>query len=160
MPRTPMVGLAPGTATGSANPWRIALNVRRVAALPSSQHLTGTPCEDEPAVLKGRRGGTDEFLGRGIPIPQSPWSSGQGGRPLDKCLVQRHADTVGRKSPAAGSAAVNSSPVVTPRKKKNSSPVRGAPVDRRGHIRVRPALAPRSGRRLPGAAPCSIPTPA
>src|SRR5262249_52581277 len=95
------------------------------------------PFGDEPRVWKGRRGGTDEFLGRGISVLQSPWSSGQGGRPLDKCLVQRHADTVGRKSPAAVSEAVNSSPVITPRKKEFSSPVHGAPVDRGGHIRVR-----------------------
>jgi hypothetical protein len=136
------------------------LNVRRVAALPSSQNLTGTPCEDEPAVLKGRRGGTDEFLGRGMLVPQSPWSSGQGGRPLDKCLVQLHADAVARKSHAAVSEAVKSSPVVTPRKKKKSSPVRGASIDRRGHIRVRPA--PPGGSAHPvgpgrlGPRPCSV----
>ena len=129
--------------------------VRRVAALPSSQDLTGTPCEEEPAALKGRRGGTDEFLGRGIQSRQSPWPSGRGGRPLDKCLVQRHADAVARKSLAAVSEAVNSSPVITPRKKKCSSPVRGAPVDRRGHIRVRlgmsfsPPLRPSSGSLPP-----------
>src|SRR5205085_3319862 len=120
--------------------------VRRVAALPPSQDLTGTPFGDEPAVLKGRRGGTDEFLGRGTLVLQSPWSSGQGGRSLDKCLVQRHADAVIRKSHAAVSEAVNSSRVITPRKKEKTSAVRGAPVDRRGHIRVRPVLSgPRSG---------------
>ena len=97
------------------------LRVRRVAARPSSQTLTGTPFEEEPAVLKGRRGGTDEFLGRGTAVPQSPWSSGQGGRPLDKCLVQRHADAVTRKSHAAVSEAVNRSPVSLLRKNKNSS---------------------------------------
>src|SRR5207302_2323812 len=113
-------------------PWRIALNVRRVAALPLSQDLTGPPLGDEPRVLQGRRGGTDAFLGRGIAVPQSPWSSGPGGRPLDKCLVQLHADALVRKSPAAVSDAVNSSPVRTPRKEKPSSPVRGAPVDKRG----------------------------
>src|SRR5262249_54906190 len=105
---------------------------------PSSQNLTGPPLRAEPHVLKGRRGGTDEFLGRGALVPQSPWSSGQGGRPLDKCLVQRHADAVGRKFPAAVSDAVNSNPLLTPRKKINSSLFRGAPVDIRGHIRVRP----------------------
>ena len=103
-------------------PWRIALNVRRVAALPLSQDLTGPPLGDEPRVLKGRRGGTDEFLGRGALAPPSPWPSGQGGRPLDKCLVQRHADTVVRKSLAAVSEAVNSSPVITPRKENNLPP--------------------------------------
>src|SRR5439155_7140594 len=117
---------------------RIALNVRRVAALPSSQHLTGTPCQDEPAVLKGRRGGTDEFLGRGLAVPQSPCLSGQGGRPLDKCLVQLHADAVIRKSHAAVSEAVNSSPVVTPRENKKLPPSVVRTIDRRGHIRVRP----------------------
>src|SRR5262245_25356963 len=100
----------------------MALNVRRVAALPLSQGLTGPPCEGEPAALRGRRGGTDEFLGRGAWASQSPGPSGQGGRPLDKCLVQRHADTVGRKSHAAVSEAVNSSPVMTPRRKTTSSP--------------------------------------
>ena len=95
---------------------------RRVAALPSSQDLTGPPFGDEPRVLKGRRGGTDEFLGRGALAPPSPWPSGQGGRPLDKCLVQRHADTVVRKSLAAVSEAVNSSPVITPRKENNLPP--------------------------------------
>src|SRR5262249_761659 len=82
---------------------------------------------DEPRVLKGRRGGTDEFLGRGATAPQSPWPSGPGGRPLDKCLVQPHADAVIRKSHAAVSEAVNSSPVMTPREEENSSAVRGAP---------------------------------
>jgi len=132
-----MLGLAPGTALGLPTIWRIALIVRRVAALPSSQNLTGPPFGDEPFVLKGRWWGTDEFLGRGSLLSQSPWSSGQGGRPLDKCLVQRHADAVWGKLPAAVSAAVNRSPVITTRKEDNSSPVRGAPVDRRGHIRVR-----------------------
>ena len=70
------------------------LTVRREAALPPSQDRTGTPCAAEPAILQGRRGGTDEFLGRGIYVPQSPRSSGRGGRPLDKCLVQRHANAV------------------------------------------------------------------
>jgi len=110
---------------------------RRVAALPSSQDLTGPPLGDEPRALKGRRGGTDEFLGRGIAVPQSPGLSRTGGRPLDKCLVQLHADATIRKSLAAVREAVNSGPVITPRKKNYSSPVRGAPVDRRGHIRVR-----------------------
>jgi hypothetical protein len=109
----------------------------RERALPPSQDRTGPPCGDEPRVLKGRRGGTDEFLGRGLTVPQSPWPASQGGRPLDKCLVHLHADTVIRKSPATVSEAVNSSPVMTPRKKNYSSPVRGAPVDKRGHIRVR-----------------------
>src|SRR6516162_5787834 len=102
---------------------RIALIVRRVAALPSSQSLTGPPCGDEPCVLKGRCGGTDEFLGRGALFPQSPWSSGQGGRPLDKCLVQRHADAMRRKLPAAVSEVVNRSPVITTRKEDFSFPV-------------------------------------
>src|SRR5215469_8455590 len=132
-----MLGLAPGTALGLPTIWRIALIVRRVAALPSSQELTGPPCGDVPFVLKGRWWGTDEFLGRGSLLSQSPWSSGQGGRPLDKCLVQRHADALLGKLPAAVSEAVNRSPVITTRKEANSSPVRGAPVDKKGHIRVR-----------------------
>src|SRR5262249_16916125 len=106
----------------------------------------------EPRDLRGRRGGTDEFLGRGASVPQSPWSEGQGGRPSEKGLVQQHADTVIRKSHAAVSAAVNSSPVRTPRKKNYSSPVRRAPDDRRGHIRVRPRYHLRGwARRSPGA---------
>lgn len=113
------------------------LIVRREAALPSSQDLTGTPCAAEPAVLKGRRGGTDEFLGRGMRVPQSPRSSGRGGRPVDKCLVQQHADAVIRKSHAVVGEAVNRCPVSLLRKKKHSSRFRGAPVDKRGHIRVR-----------------------
>jgi hypothetical protein len=110
---------------------------RRVAALPPSQDLTGPPFGDEPRVLKGRRGGTDEFLGRGIPVPQSPCLSGPGGRPLDKCLVQLHADATIRKSPAAVSEAVNNSPVVTPRENNNLPPSAVRTIDRRGHIRVR-----------------------
>src|SRR5262249_31093508 len=96
------------------------------------------PFGDEPRVLKGRRGGTDEFLGRGAAVPQSPWPAGLGGRPLDKCLVQRHADAVIGKSHAAVSEAVNSSPVLTPRKKKFSSPVGVALVKKRGNIGFRP----------------------
>ena len=113
------------------------LSVRRVAALPLSQDRTGTPFAAEPAILKGRRGGTDEFLGRGAAVPQSPRSSGRGGRPLDKGLVQRHADAVIRKSHVAVSEAINRSPVSLLRKKKIASRFRGAPVDKRGHIRVR-----------------------
>ena len=115
---------------------------RRVAALPPSQDLTGRLRAAEPTALKGRRGGTDEFLGRGTVLPQSPRSSGRGGRPLDKCLVQLHADAVIRKSHVAVSKAVNSSPVVTPRKRKKLSAFRGAPIDRRGHIRVWPEPTP------------------
>src|SRR6516162_8761669 len=133
---------------------RIALIVRRVAALPSSQDLTGPSLGDEPCVLKGRCGGTDELLGRGVLFPQSPWTSVQGGRPLDKCLVQRHADAVWRKWPAAVSAAVNRSPVITTRKEDYSSLVRGAPVDRRGHIRVRRG-DPRQRPPIPGRASSS-----
>ena len=130
---------------------RALLIDRRGAALPSSQDLTGPPYRDEPRVLKGRRGGTDEFLGRGAAVPPSPWSSGQGGRPLDKCLVQRHADTVLGKLPAAVSEAVNRSPVLTTWKKDYSSLVRGAPVDRRGHIRVRQQFEAETARG-PGSA--------
>src|SRR5215469_16183955 len=66
----------------------------------------GTPLGVEPAALKGRWGGTDEFLGRGSLLSQSSWSWGPVGRPLDKCLVQRHADALRGKLPAAVSAAV------------------------------------------------------
>src|SRR5262249_40550663 len=127
---------------------RTVLIVRRGAALPSSQSLTGTPCAAEPAGLRGRRGGTDEFLGRGSLLPQSPRSSGRGGRPLDKCLVQRHADTVIRKSHAAVGVAVNHRPVSLLRKKEISSRFRGAPVDKRGHIRVRAAANAETATRL------------
>src|SRR5689334_24787591 len=120
--------------------WRIALIVRRVAALPPSQDLTGPPLGDEPCVLKGRCGGTDEFLGRGALPPQSPRSSGRGGRPLDKCLVQRHADAWIRKSQAAVGVAVNRRPVSLLRKKEIASRFRGAPVDKSGHISFRLVL--------------------
>src|SRR6516162_9927722 len=76
------------------------------------------------------------FSGVGTALPQSP-PSGRGGRSLDKCLVQRHADAVIRKSHAAEGEAVNRCPVSLPRKKEVSSQFRGAPVDKRGHIRVR-----------------------
>ena len=42
-----------------------ALMIRRVAALPASQQRTGGPFEDDPTAWEGRRGGTDELLGRG-----------------------------------------------------------------------------------------------
>ena len=116
---------------------------RRVAALPPSQGLTGPPSGDEPRVLKGRRGGTDELLGRGGPLPQSPCLLGQGGRPLDKCLVQLHADATIRKSLAAVREAVNSSPVVTPRENKKLPPSVVRTVDRRGHITPVPPRRPR-----------------
>ena len=119
MPRTPVGLISLRHGYRLRKPWRSALNVRRVAALLPSQDLTGTSLGSEPAVLKGRHGGTDEFLGRGACAPQSPRPSGRGGRPLEKCLVQRHADADIRKSHAAVSEAVNRSPVVTPRKKKN-----------------------------------------
>src|SRR5262249_17362776 len=115
----------------------------------SSESLRGTPCAAEPAVLRGRRGVTDEFLGRGSLLPQSPRSSGRGGRPLDKCLVQRHADTVIRKSHAAVGVAVNHRPVSLLRKKEISSRFRGAPVDKRGHIRVRRVPAQRAATAPP-----------
>src|SRR5262249_58593994 len=120
----------------------------------------GPPWGVDAAILKGRRGGTDEFLGRGAAVPQSPRSSGRGGRPLDKGLVQRHADAVIRKSHVAVSEAINRSPVSLLRKKKIASRFRGAPVDKRGHIRVRPTFErlllllplPRAGRQDPRAA--------
>src|SRR5215468_10919443 len=71
--------------------------------------------------------GPDAFLGAVAPFRDGlavagecmfAWSwlaSGWGGRPLDKCLVQLHADATIRKSRAARSEAVNSSPVITPR---------------------------------------------
>jgi hypothetical protein len=119
------------------HPRRMALIARRVAALPPSQGLTGPPSGGEPRALKGRRWGTDEFLGRGTAAPQSPWPSGQGGRPLDECLAQPRADALVSKSPAAVSEAVNSDPVITPRKKTSSSPSAVRPLDRRGHMSVR-----------------------
>src|SRR5262249_46184207 len=97
----PDAWIRPRHGSWPEQPRRSALNVCRAAAPPPSRDLTGTPCGDEPAVSKGRRGGTDEFLGRGISVPQSPWSKGHSGRPLDKCLVQLHASTVARKSHAA-----------------------------------------------------------
>ena len=41
------------------------LTERPAAALPPSYYLTGTAFGRDPAVLTSRRGGTDEFLGRG-----------------------------------------------------------------------------------------------
>src|SRR5262245_2633788 len=53
------------------------LTDRPAAALPPSDHLTGTASGRDPAVLKRRRGGTDEFLGRGA-YPRSR-AAGNGG---------------------------------------------------------------------------------
>src|SRR5262249_13942597 len=130
-PRTPDAWISPRHRSRYRDFGRTLLTDRRGAALPPSQHRTGPPLGDEPRVLKGRRGGTDEFLGRGIAVPQSPDLSGPGGRPLDKCLVQLHADARIRKSLAAVGEAVDRGPVITPRKKNYSSPFRRAPVDRR-----------------------------
>jgi multidrug efflux pump subunit AcrB len=70
-------------------------------------------------------------------------------QPLDKCLVQRHPDAELGKLPAAVSTAVNRSPIITTRKEDYSFRVRGAPVDRRVHIRVRRCyLSVKDSRRL------------
>src|SRR5438270_8541112 len=145
MPRTPVAWISPPHGYRLGTPRRSALDVRRVAALPSSQHLTGTPSDNEPRALKGRRGGTHAFLGRGATVPQSPWPSGQGGRPLDKCLVQLRAE-VGRATCRAGVwVSVISSPVMTRREEKKCFGVRGGPVDRRGHMSVPARVRSRQG---------------
>jgi hypothetical protein len=81
------------------------------------------PCGREPSALRGRRGGTNEFLGRGA-TPRSrraalsapvadPWISVWCSFVLTPC-----AEALG----VARSVAVNSSPVITPRKEKNLPP--------------------------------------
>jgi len=111
---------------------------RPTAALPLSHHLTGTVFGRDPAVLISRRGGTDEFLGRGA-WPRSR-SAGNGGAadPWKSVWCSRVltplAEPVRRSRERAGSRAV---PVVTPRKKEISAPVHRPYLDRRGHKRVR-----------------------
>src|SRR5262249_52652836 len=94
----------------------------------------------EPSGLRGRRGGTQELLGRGAP-PRSRRAarSGSVADPWISVWCGFWLTPFAEATGVARGEAVHSGPVITPRKERKSSAVRGAPVDRRGHIRVRPA---------------------
>src|ERR1044071_7834988 len=106
---------------------------RPAAALPPSYHLTETAFGRDLAVLRSRRGGTDEFLGRGeVPRsrapgnggPADPWKSVWCSRVLTPL-----AEPVRRSWERLGSRAV---PFVTPWRKEKSRPVHRPYLDRRG----------------------------
>src|SRR5262249_51290527 len=139
---TPSVGFAPGTCSGA---WEdlegMLLTDRPAAALPPSYPLTETACGRDLAVLISRRGGTDEFLGRGGVSrsrapgnggPADPWKSVWCSRVLTPLV-----EPVRRSRVRVESRAV---PVVTPWGEKKSRPVHRPYLDRRGHKRVRPSL--------------------
>src|SRR5262249_38916265 len=75
---TPSVGFAPGTCPGAWEDLEGMLwTDRPAAALPPSYPLTETACGRDLAVLISRRGGTDEFLGRGgVPRSRAPGNGG------------------------------------------------------------------------------------
>ncbi len=151
---TPPLGLAPGARPGPQIPGREKAGMpwtdHPVAALPPSYQLTGTALGRDPAVLRSRRGGTDEFLGRGLRarsrVPGNggvadPWKSVWCSRGLTPC-----AEPVQCSRERVGSRAV---PVVTPRRKEISAPVQRPYLDRRGHKRVRRSRSQAVANRIP-----------
>src|SRR5262249_1805118 len=127
--------------------------VGRGAALRPSDHRTGTALGRDAAVLKRRRGGTDEFLGRGA-CPRSR-AAGNGGTadPWKGVWCSRAltplAEPVRSSQERVGSRAV---PVVTPGGEEPIARAHRPYLDRRGHKRVRPARPP-PGRRTPTPGP-------
>src|SRR6266542_3809938 len=109
-----------------------------VAALPPSYRLTGTARGRDAAVWTSRRGGTDEFLGRGVCPRSRPAGNGGAADPWKSVWCSRgltpQREPVRRSRERVGSKAV---PVVTPRRKKISARAHGPYLDRRGHKRVR-----------------------
>jgi hypothetical protein len=89
--------------------------VYRLAARPPSQNLTGPLPGGEPAVLKGRCGGTDAFLGRGALVLRSRTPrKGKTADPWRSVWCSLRADTYARKSSAAVvRSAVHPVPVLT-----------------------------------------------
>jgi hypothetical protein len=98
-----LIGLRPGPA----GIWdATCCAFRREAARPPSRNLTRTLSGGEPVALTGRRGGTDEFLGRqGRCFPDSARSGSKSGRlTLITCLAPPRADTPEWKFAAAADA--------------------------------------------------------
>ena len=132
---------------------------RPAAALPPSYHLTGTVFGRDPAVLISRRGGTDEFLGRGWRTRSRVPGNGGVADPRKSVWCSRVltplAEPVRRSCERVGSRAV---PVVMPWRKEISAPVHRPYLDRRGHKRVRHRLLrrreaspfPLSSNKTPG----------
>src|SRR5262245_32508205 len=115
------------------------LTDRPAAALPPSDHLTGTASGRDPAVLKRRRGGTDEFLGRGAYPRRRAAGNGGPADPWKRVWCSRArtplAEPVRRSRVRVGSKVV---PVVTPGEEAIIAHVHRPYLDRRGHKRVRP----------------------
>src|SRR5262249_40349498 len=75
--------------------------------------------------------------------PQSPrLAEGHGGRPLDKCLVQLRADAIRGSPRCSQERSGQQQSGYNASEGEKTSTVRGAPVDIRGHIRVRPGCQP------------------
>jgi hypothetical protein len=115
------------------------LTERPAAALPPSYHLTETAFERDLAVLMSRRGGTDEFLGRGRWARSRALGNGGVADPWKSVWCSRVltplAEPVRCGRERVGSRAV---PVVTPGSEEISARVRRPHLDIRGHKRVRP----------------------
>jgi hypothetical protein len=113
------------------------LTDRPAAALPPSYHLTETAFGCDLAVLISRRGGTDEFLGRGAGPRSRAAGNGGAADPWKSVWCSREltplAEPVRRSRKRVESRAV---PVVTPWRKEISAPVHRPYLDRRGHKRV------------------------
>src|SRR5262245_38834722 len=107
------------------------------AALRPSYHLTETAFGRDLAVLRSRRGGTDEFLGRGeLPRSRAPGNGGVAD-PWKSVWCSRGltplAEPVQRSREGVGSRAV---PVVTPGEEEVIAYVHRPYLDKRGHKRV------------------------
>src|SRR5262249_57131662 len=102
-------------ACGEKRKQGVVLCVSGRAARPPSYPRTGPAFGREPAALKGRRGGTDAFLGRGAFVRRSR-SPRQGGTadPWRSVWCSLRADAADVKSSGAvADTAVNAVPVVT-----------------------------------------------
>src|SRR5262250_637562 len=113
------------------------LTDRPAAALPPSYPLTETAFGCDLAVLTSRRGGTDEFLGRGAgPRSRAPGNGGAAD-PWKSVWCSRVltplAEPVRWSWEGVGSRAV---PVVTPGEGQIIARVDRPYLDRRGHKRV------------------------
>src|SRR5262245_50675011 len=126
------------------------LTDRPAAALRPSYHLTETAFGRDLAVLRSRRGGTDEFLGRGAGPRSRALGNGGAADPWKGVWCSRVltplAEVVRRSRECVASRAV---PVVTPGKNEIIAPVHRPYLDRRGHKRVRPARRPTRRRDGP-----------
>src|SRR5262249_27363132 len=136
---TRTLGFAPGMCSGDLEDLEgMLLTNSPAAALPPSVYRTGTAWGRDPAVLTGRCGGTDGFLGRGVSPRSRVSGNGETADPWKSVWCSRvltpWAEPVRCSREQLRSRVV---PVVTPAGQEISAPVRRPYLDKRGHKKVR-----------------------